>query len=60
MSEVVSIQNPLTEHWQRALATAEAMRDQAEHNLARLATIYSGQLTLDFDVTQPTLPPEAA
>lgn len=59
MAEVISLEAPLVEHWQRALQTAETMYGVAESNLARLALTYSGQLTLELEIPTQT-PPEAA
>lgn len=47
MSETVSLEKALMERYAKQIAWAEIAIEEAERNLARVAMIYSGQLTLD-------------
>lgn len=43
----VSLEAKLRTHWEENLVSAELMVENAQRNLARITTIYGGQLSLD-------------
>jgi hypothetical protein len=58
--EITSLEASLTDRYSDPLELAELSRHEAKQHLARIATLYSGQLHIDFTEPAEWQPNDAA